>query len=222
MSRGAVGILGVDELATELQGRGELTRFQQRHQVIDFFQIGLHGRRSEKQEEPALDAVDELPSCCLPVLDVVRLVDHDHVPGRGLDCRSLTPPARKRERSHDDAIVSPKRIRVVAEPRVLRRACDDARLRLELARPMTHEGRRRQDEGSAHHAAKLVFAQDHQRFDGLPEADLVREERSPVQDAKDTAYRLGLVHVRVDAAQGRDTDEILEISRRREYVRAQG
>ena len=214
-------ILRVHELAAELRRRRELAGLQERDQVVDLFEIGLDGRRREQQEKPALDAVDELPPCGLPVLHVVRLVDDDEVPRPRLDRRGVPPAARERERRDDDAVVSPERLRRVAQAGVLRRARDDARLRLELAGPVAHERRGREDERAAHHAPELVLAQHHERLDRLAEAHLVREQRATAQHAEHPPHGLGLVDVRVDAAQAREAHEILEIRGRGERVRAQ-
>jgi hypothetical protein len=80
--------------------------------------------------------------------------------------------------------------------------------------------RGREDEHPAGHAAQLVLAKDHHRFDGLAEPHFIREQRSTAENPHHASDRFELVSVRLDAHQRSQRDELLELLRRRELMSA--
>lgn len=66
-----------EETLRELAPRAELTRPQQRDQVVQLTQVVLERRRGEQQQVVLVEVADHLVGARAVVLDLVRLV-HDH------------------------------------------------------------------------------------------------------------------------------------------------
>ena len=148
-----------------------------------------------------LQRVDELPAGARAVLQVVRLIDDDHV----------VMLARR-------ARLACSRRRAVAIEAITRGCAQKAggslrssaswlvansisNLRRHLVPPLPDQRRRRQDQHALGHAAQQVFFEHHPGLDRLAEADLVGEQHAAAELLEHLAHGLDLVPVGLDAAQ---------------------
>src|SRR5688572_23338775 len=83
------GITARDVAFLELAPGTELTRTQQRDEVVELAEVVLERSRSEQQNVVALDFLEELVARGRFVLDLVGLVDDDQVPSVSQDLAAV-------------------------------------------------------------------------------------------------------------------------------------
>src|SRR5882762_1013905 len=175
----------------ELRPGAELSRPQQRDEVVQLAQVVLQRRRREQQDEVAFDFLNELVGRAALALDLVRLV-HDHeVPAVPQDLLGM--PARAR------AVVRHDRLGDVQPVAGLARRVEALEeLLLELALPLPHERGRRQDQHAAGEPANRELLVDDARLDRLAEAHLVGQDGAAAHVAQHPLGDVDLVRQRLD------------------------
>src|SRR3954470_10279813 len=186
----------------------ELSRPEQRDEVVELAQIVLEGSRCEEQQVIAVDLLQEPVRRSAVILDLVCFIDDHEVPAVAKDLLRVARAA--------GAIVGRNRLRgMLPLVGVRRRGEALEELALQLSLPLHHERRGRENEHTAREAAHEQLLEDDACLDGLAESDLVSEDGASAHLAKDASRDLDLVGELLDGV-GVERDEAIKAGRQRD------
>ena len=144
LARLARGHIGEAEFLQRLEDAG----LQQRQEIVELDQVVLHRRRRQQEQEALVERVDELPALTRSVAQMVRLVDDDEIELALDEALGVLAPPCGGDRG-DDAILGPKRLRLVAQERVVGGREGKTEFGLQLFAPLTDERSRREHQACA-------------------------------------------------------------------------
>ena len=146
---------------------------------------------------------------------MVRLVNDDEIELALDEALGVLAPPCGGDRSHD-AILGPKRLRLVAQERVISGRECKTEFGLQFFAPLADERSRREDQNALGHAAQRIFLEYHARFDRLAEPDLIGKQNATTELLEHLAHRFDLMQQGFDAGKMRQAQELVEALRQTE------
>ena len=143
---------------------------------------------------------------------MVRLVDDDEIELALDEALGVLAPPCGGDRS-DDAILGPKRLRLVAQQRVIGGREGKTEFGLQLFAPLADERSRREHQGALGHAAQRIFLEHHAGFDRLAEPDFIGKQNATTELLEHLAHRFDLMQQGFDAGKMRQAQELVEALR---------
>ncbi len=159
-------------------------------------------------------SVEKLVARARAVLHVVRLVDHQQVPALRSDQLGMAGGARHLQRGDDDPRLRAARpgcLGVRPEAGLVGALRLDGELVRQLRAPLAHQRRRADDQHGSRHSPQQVLRNQHPRFDGLAEADLVGEQGAAAEGTQHPVDRLDLVVEPAHVSQAGEAEQLVEL-----------
>ena len=192
----------IDVAPPELGLRPERAGAQELDQPVEIEEVARDRGGRKEQLETAVDLLQQLPRLLRAGAGhAVGLVDDQEVPRPGPE-RVAVPDAQVV--AHDQPIVGERSAARGDDREVL------AELVVQLLAPLLAQGRRAEHEDPAGQAPEHELLHHEPRFDGLPEADLVGEDRPPPHDPECLESGALLVGHVVDGGQV-DGQQLVEV-----------
>ena len=146
---------------------------------------------------------------------MVRLVNDDEIELALDEALGVLAPPCGGDRSHD-AILGPKRLRLVAQERVISGRECKTEFGLQFFAPLADQRSRREDQAALGHAAQRIFLEYHARFDRLAEPDLIGKQNATTELLEHLSHRFDLMQQGFDAGKMRQAQELVETLRQTE------
>src|SRR5262245_51272766 len=146
---------------------------------------------------------------------MMGLIDDDEIELAREEAISVLTPPRGGDRGND-AVLIPKRLRILAHASAVGRGKGQAELVLQLLLPLADEGGWRQYQGALSHAAQRVFLEHHTGFNGLAESHLVGEQNAATKLLEHLAHGLDLMQQGLEAGEVRQAQKLVESLRQPE------
>jgi hypothetical protein len=176
--------LRVNKAGAELLRCRELARLEQRHEVVKFFEGVLDGCGREQQQEMSRQRVDGLPGLRVPVAQIVRLIDDEHVPMHLPGDLQLRRLFQRVEAGHQARVLAPEFIRVPARLGVVGGNRREAELVAQFLLPLVHQRGHSEHEETLHHSARQQFLEHQAGLDGLAQPHFVGQQSAAAQGAQ--------------------------------------